>query len=179
MTMQRTIKLYKLPDQPKTKGFRRIQPKDMEETHKILDEYLKKFSLCPVFSKEEFLHWFTPIEGIIECFVVEGENGAITDMVSYYSLPSSVMHHPVHKTVHAAYSFYNVSTKTPWLDLMNDALISAKSIQMDVFNALDLMENKKFLSPLKFGTGDGNLQFYLYNWKCPSMKPEDVALILM
>ncbi|KAB7496347.1 hypothetical protein Anas_08459 [Armadillidium nasatum] len=41
----------------------------------------------------------------------------------------------------------------------------------DVFNALDLMENEQFLSELKFGQGDGNLQYYLYNWRCPSMTP--------
>jgi glycylpeptide N-tetradecanoyltransferase len=41
----------------------------------------------------------------------------------------------------------------------------------DVFNALDLMENKEFLETLKFGIGDGNLQYYLYNWRCPSIPP--------
>ena len=45
----------------------------------------------------------------------------------------------------------------------------------DVFNALDLMENKEFLEKLKFGIGDGNLQYYLYNWKCPFMEPEKVS----
>ncbi|KAB1265877.1 Glycylpeptide N-tetradecanoyltransferase 1 [Camelus dromedarius] len=48
----------------------------------------------------------------------------------------------------------------------------------DVFNALDLMENKTFLEKLKFGIGDGNLQYYLYNWKCPSMGAEKVGLVL-
>lgn len=47
----------------------------------------------------------------------------------------------------------------------------------DVFNALDLMENKEFLERLKFGIGDGNLQYYLYNWKCPFMEPEKVSYI--
>lgn len=37
------------------------------------------------------------------------------------------------------------------------------------------MENKVFLEKLKFGIGDGNLQYYLYNWKCPSMDPEKVS----
>ena len=41
--------------------------------------------------------------------------------------------------------------------------------------ALDLMENKTFLEKLKFGIGDGNLQYYLYNWKCPSMGAEKVC----
>lgn len=45
----------------------------------------------------------------------------------------------------------------------------------DVFNALDLMENKVILEKLKFGKGDGNLQYYLYNWKCPQMDPDKVS----
>ena len=48
----------------------------------------------------------------------------------------------------------------------------------DVFNALDLMENSKFLEELKFGQGDGNLQYYLYNWRCPKMSPEKVSVII-
>ena len=47
-----------------------------------------------------------------------------------------------------------------------------------MFNALDLMENKSFLEPLKFGIGDGNLQYYLYNWKCPSMEPKQVRQVV-
>lgn len=49
----------------------------------------------------------------------------------------------------------------------------------DVFNALDLMENKTFLEKLKFGIGDGNLQYYLYNWKCPSMGSEKVIFFCL
>lgn len=45
----------------------------------------------------------------------------------------------------------------------------------DVFNALDLMENKTFLEKLKFGIGDGNLQYYLYNWRCPGTESEKVS----
>lgn len=164
-------------------------------------QYLEKFDLAPVFSVEEFQHWFLPQTGIINSFVVENE-GKITDMVSYYTLPSSIMHHQTHKTLRAAYSFYNVSTVTPWLELMMDALISARDVSLlrvfatrklfkwralnvsclqlgfDVFNALDLMDNKEFLEPLKFGIGDGNLQYYLYNWRCPSMTPGKIGLVL-
>lgn len=45
---------------------------------------------------------------------------------------------------------------------------------MDVFNALDLMDNSQFLENLKFGIGDGNLQYYIYNWKCPPMPASKV-----
>lgn len=48
----------------------------------------------------------------------------------------------------------------------------------DVFNALDLMENKTFLEKLKFGIGDGNLQYYLYNWKCPIMGADKASPLI-
>ncbi len=38
------------------------------------------------------------------------------------------MNHPVHRSLKAAYSFYNVHTTTTLLDLMGDALILAKSV---------------------------------------------------
>ncbi|KAK7901931.1 hypothetical protein WMY93_018700 [Mugilogobius chulae] len=69
-------------------------------------------------------------------------DGKVTDFLSFYTLPSTIMNHPVHRSLKAAYSFYNVHTTTPLLDLMSDALILAKSKGFDVFNALDLMENK-------------------------------------
>ena len=54
-------------------------------------------------------------------------------------------------------------------------LFSSLQMGFDVFNALDLMNNKEFLEKLKFGIGDGNLQYYLYNWKCPYMEPHQVG----
>ena len=83
-------------------------------------------------------------ENIIEAYVVEdpATPGRMTDFVSFYTLPSTVMNHPNHSSIKAAYSFYNVSTATPWVDLMGDALVLAKRENFDVFNALDLMENR-------------------------------------
>lgn len=47
---------------------------------------------------------------------------------------------------------------------MNDALILAKKYKFDVFNALTLMDNNLFLEEQKFGAGDGQLHYYLYNY---------------
>jgi len=79
----------------------------------------------------------------------------------------------------AAYSYYNVVTSVEWSKIMYDALILAKKMDFDVFNALDVMENELFLKDLKFKIGDGHLQYYLYNWKCPEMKPPEIALVLL
>ncbi|ESO02891.1 hypothetical protein HELRODRAFT_100366 [Helobdella robusta] len=150
---------------------------DVVKAHLLLAKFLEKFDLAPTFTIEEFQHWFMPKADIVDSYVVAND-GEIVDFVSFYTLPSTVMHHPVHKSLKAAYSFYNVSTHTPLTNLMNDALIAAKNLDFDVFNALDLMDNKVFLDKLKFGAGDGNLQYYLYNWKCPEMPTEKVGLVL-
>uniref|UniRef100_A0A671SCF8 Glycylpeptide N-tetradecanoyltransferase n=2 Tax=Sinocyclocheilus anshuiensis TaxID=1608454 RepID=A0A671SCF8_9TELE len=178
MTMQRTMKLYRLPEAPKTSGLRPMTVKDVPAVHRLLKEYLSLFNLVPVMSPEEVQHWLLPQENIIDTYVVENSDGKLTDLLSFYTLPSTIMNHPVHHSLKAAYSFYNVHTTTTLLDLMGDALILAKAKGFDVFNALDLMENKTFLEKLKFGIGDGNLQYYLYNWKCPSMGSEKVGLVL-
>lgn len=179
MTMQRLLKLYRLPEETKVPGLRVFKATDVPQVCKLLNEFLQRYDLAPVYSVEEFTHWFLPREGIVESFVVDHpDKKTITDFISFYSLPSTVMGHPTHNKLNAAYSFYNVANATPWVDLMNDALILAKQRHYDVFNALDLMENSEFLEKLKFGIGDGNLQYYLYNWRCPSMPPNKIGLVL-
>lgn len=73
--------------------------------------------------------------------MVEGENKEITDLVSFYSLPSSVLKHETHKLLNVAYAYYNVPGKHSLQDLMRDALILAKNKGYDVFNALNIHEN--------------------------------------
>lgn len=175
--MPRTLRLFKLPDKPEIPGFRKLVIEDVPKAHKLLEEYLSKFDLTPIFSEEEFRHWFIPRPGIIDTYVVQNGD-EITDMASFYTLPSTVMHHPVHRSIKAAYSYYNVANKTKLVDLMRNALIAARNDGFDVFNALNLMENKAFLEELKFGIGDGNLQYYLYNWRCPKIPPEKIGLVL-
>lgn len=176
MTMQRMIKLYRLPESPKTPGLRPMEERHVKDAHRILNEYLKKFTFAPFFeTTEEFAHWMLPREGVIDTYVVEdSETHEVTDMISFYHLPSTVVKHRVYKKLNSAYSFYNVATKTPLRELMNDGLIVAKKQDCDVFNALDVMDNSSFLEDLKFGIGDGNLHYYLYNYKCPQLKPQQV-----
>lgn len=84
-------------------------------------------------------------------------------------------------TIAAANLLLAVPGPTPLNQLMQDALIVAHSQGYDVFNALDLMENQSFLKELKFGIGDGSLQYYLYNWRMTNapLQPTDVGLILL
>jgi len=180
MTMARTVKLLKLPSNTSTPGLRPMEKKDVPVARNLLTNYLKRFQLVQLYSEAEFAHWFLPRNGVVNSYVVEDPSShKITDMISFYTLPSTIIGNVQYKTLKAAYSFYNVSTHTPWEQLMTDALILAKELDFDVFNALDVMENENFLKDLKFGIGDGHLQYYLYNWGCPTMSPSQVGLVLL
>mmetsp|Transcript_7173 Transcript_7173/g.17840 ORF Transcript_7173/g.17840 Transcript_7173/m.17840 type:complete len:533 (+) Transcript_7173:171-1769(+) len=186
MTMARMQKRYKLPASTSLQTLRPMTPADVPAAHKLVMEYLQKFKLSVVFTEEEFAHWLMPREGVVSSFVnakkkegAEEEEEEITDFCSYYHLHSSVLGNPKHNTLHAAYSFYNVATTVDLTELMRDCLILAKNEGHDVFNALNLMENDRFLEDLKFGKGDGNLQYYVYNWLCPTMEHGDVGLVLL
>ncbi|TKC35731.1 hypothetical protein EI555_010221, partial [Monodon monoceros] len=168
MTMQRTMKFYQLPEIPKTAGPQPMGKKDIPIVHRLLTWYLKQFHHMPVRSQEEVEHWFYLQENITDTFVVESANGEVTDERSFYTLLSTIINHPTHKSLKAAYSFYNIHTQTPPLDLMSNALVLTNMKGFDMFNAVDLMENKTFLKKLKFSIGDSNLQYYLNNWKCPA-----------
>jgi len=179
MTVPRTIKLYELPDNIATPGLRPITQADCPSACALLNDYLKKFNLHMHFQLPDFEHWFMPVKGVIQTHVVTNTEGKVTDMVSFYSLPSSILNNPKHQTLFAAYSWYNVATTHKLSDLMNDALILAKKDGFDVFNCLEIQDNGTFLKDLKFGPGDGKLQYYLYNWLTPSMEPSKVGLVLL
>ncbi|KAG8791200.1 glycylpeptide N-tetradecanoyltransferase [Serendipita sp. 399] len=83
---------------------------------------------------------------------------------------------PKYDVLDAAYLFYyatDVAFKTEnelplkkrLEELVTDAMVIAAQAKFDVFNALTLMDNPLFLADLKFGSGDGLLNYYLYNWR--------------
>lgn len=56
----------------------------------------------------------------------------ITDLISFYTLPSTIIGNPNYKTLKAAYSYYNVATSVPLVQLMKDALVFAKKVCVSV-----------------------------------------------
>ncbi|KAK4158714.1 acyl-CoA N-acyltransferase [Cladorrhinum sp. PSN259] len=173
---------YKLPDVTSTKGLREMEPKDIDAVKELNDQYSKRFDLTPVWNKEEYEHWLlhkdsNGSERVIWTYVVENSEGKITDFFSFYCLESSAIKSTKHKSVRAAYLFYYASDialkdpsnrldlKTRLNALMADGLILAKKEKFDVFNALSLMDNSLFLEQQKYGPGDGQLHYYLFNYK--------------
>ena len=130
------------------------------------------------FTVEDIRHILLPRPEVVQCYVLETK-GVITDVCSFYHLPSTIIGNAKHKKLNAVYSYYNVAKTMELEALMRDALIIARNHGADVFNALDVQGNRPIFDPLKFGMGDGNLQYYVYNWKAPEIQSEDIGLVLL
>ncbi|CAD7947654.1 unnamed protein product [Amoebophrya sp. A25] len=179
MTMSRTVKLYQLPATAQTPGFRIMEERDIPQVTDLLNNFLQKYLLRPIMSKDEVRHWVLPRKDVIYAMVREEKPGKITDVFSFYRLPSKILGNEKYNLLSAAYSYLNVAQTVLWKDLMYEALIHARDNDFDVFNALDVMENEEFLKDLKFGMGDGYLQYYVFNYRMPKLPASSVGLVLL
>lgn len=175
----RMVKLYKLPEETKTPGLREFKPKDVHQVTKLLMDYLSTHKVYTKFTEEDVKHWFLPRKEVVYTYVVENDK-KITDLISFYCLPSSILKHEKYKKLKAAYAFYNIAQSVSYTQLMEDALILASSEEFDVFNALNIMNNSEVFKDLKFSMGDGNLHYYFYNWTLSGpLAPKDVGITLL
>jgi len=188
------IRLFKVPVLTHLgSSLREMEEKDVPAVAALHTRYMQRFDMAPAMSLDEVRHQLLSGKGIGEkdkensrregqvvwTYVVEHpETHKITDFFSFYSLPSTVIKNPKHNVLEAAYLFYYATDvafqenaeedgrlKKRLQDLIGDALVIADQNKFDVFNALTLMDNVPILQDLKFGAGDGLLNFYLYNWR--------------
>ncbi|XP_029954300.1 glycylpeptide N-tetradecanoyltransferase 2-like [Salarias fasciatus] len=178
MTLQRALKFNRLPQMTKTQGLRQMTRDDAPGIRSLLQESLGQFHLRPLLSQQDVEHWLLPRENVIDTYVVEGDSGALTGVVSFYGVSSTVLNHPIHTALRAAHLLYVASTATDQVDLVEDALVLAKAKGFDLFCALDAMNNTGFLEKLKFNVSHTEVHYYLYNWMCPRMTPDKVGLII-
>lgn len=175
-----------LSGEPKTKGWRKMEEKDIDAVWQLYESWRDRYDISQIMSKDDVRHWIyggKQQDGkVIHTFVVEDlETKEITDFISYYILPFTVLQNPKHKEIGIAYLYYYASNagigesnkddqaqellKKRLKSLVNDAMIEAKSIGIDVFNALSSQDNTLFLDDLKFGAGDGFLNYYVFNYR--------------
>ncbi|KAM5355208.1 hypothetical protein ACJ41O_001854 [Fusarium nematophilum] len=179
---QYQIRKYALPESTSTKGLRVMEEKDLDAVMDLYKRYTARFDMTPEFTREEAYHWFVPKvepsgEQVVWTYVVVDNDHKITDFFSFFSIESSAIGNTKHSVIKVAYMFYygtDVALQEPsdksalkkrLNELAHDALILAKRYKFDVFNALTLMDNALFLEQQKFGAGDGQLHYYLFNYR--------------
>ena len=179
MNMTRAKQFYNLSSELPISGFRPMEEKDVDDVYVLLDNLEKKYKVHGYYSKEEVAHWFLPRKNVIYSYVKTNDEDKVTDFISFYNLPSTILKNEKYKKLMAAYSFFNINTSCSFKDLMKCALILAKNAGFDVYNALDIMENETVFKDLLFGQGDGKLKYYFWNFVCPEIEPKDLAIVLM
>lgn len=126
---------YRLPKETRTKGLREMEQKDITAVGKLLRRFVRKYDMAPRFTDREVAHLFLSGRGedkdekdrVVWAYVVEvslcakrlcscrlanfcdcaqNDEGKITDMFSFYSLPSTILDNSKHETLNAAYLFY-------------------------------------------------------------------------
>lgn len=74
--------------------------RDVKEVTDLLNNHLKQnYKVHIEFNEEEVAHWLLPREHVIYSYVVQGEKGEITDLLSFYELNSHILSHPVYKKI--------------------------------------------------------------------------------
>ncbi|KAL0219059.1 hypothetical protein P9112_004712 [Eukaryota sp. TZLM1-RC] len=170
-------KLYGTVVVPKGIRMRPMTEDDVDIVSDLLNQQLSKYEVAPVFSKEEVRHFFVPRKSIVDSFVFLTENGEVSDFMSYYHLPSRVLQGN-QGTLNAAYLFYYACNSIPLKDMVNSVINYAKVNNIDVVNCLTIMDNDLFIKDCKFGPGDGNLNFYLFNWNLNPIESKKVGIVL-
>lgn len=177
------VNMYKMGGDV-TMNLMRMTESDVEGVHKLLSEHLKTLKLHPILSVDEVRHSLLPreeLKDVIDTFVAKDNDGNITDMCSYYMLPSKITKQDVkggHTKLNIAYSYYNVATSKSVTELVRNLLLKIKDEEFDVFNMLNVMDNCEAIDKLRFLRGNGYLYYYMYNWRCEFINSTDNGLVL-
>ncbi|GAA6004791.1 hypothetical protein JCM10207_001015 [Rhodosporidiobolus poonsookiae] len=126
-TVARMSMHYKVPTETALPGLREIEKRDLKQASGLLRAYLARYDMAPLMSNKEVEHALFAGRGkdvdgkregqVVWTYVVEDPaTHRITDLFSFYSLPSTAVKHstPTSKVnVNAAYLFYYATTAAP------------------------------------------------------------------
>lgn len=161
-----------------------MEEKDVKAVTIALNAHLfANYKVHISYTEEEVRHYLLPQKDVVFSYLIIDESGYVTDFTSFYSLPSSILNHPEHSKLFAAYGFYsftkNVTDYARFSELIKNALSFAKKENFDVYNVTEVMQHKHCIHENLFKAGDGNLAHYFYNWRINTVKPDEIGIILV
>ena len=171
-------KILKLPKK-NSNNFKRMELQHLDVVYDLFNKYMDKYNYHPIYTKDEFKHIFLDNQFVFS-YVFENEGGDVIDFASYYTMPTRVLvKNEKHKFINKGYLFYYTCNNMTAYRIINELLIAGSLNKIDVFDAINIMENESILKELKFEEGTGMLHYYFYNWKTKPLKNIQVGTILM
>ena len=183
------MKIHGMMDMALIGSPRQMESRDIQVVYELFKTYTEKYSLHFKLSQNDIAHHLLPRNKTVYTIVFESEQDGkptVTDFISFYSQPYQVLkqHGHSHSSVNSAYLYYYAATKNSLTEMVKYAMHFAKEladIKFDLFNCLNIMEYSTFVDALKFGMGDGTLNYYMYNYQVKTgfMQPNGVAAIIV
>ena len=179
ITLDAVKKTSKLPDEPTVDGFKKMEESHVDQAFDLFNQYMKKYNFHPIFSKDQFKTEFYNNK-FITTYIIENKKGEVLDLVSYYTLPSLVLNkNEKYKTIKRGYLYYYTCVNTTPYKLLQNILIIGKKFGVDVFTALDNMENMYVLKELGFDESPTTYHEYMFNLKIPALQNFQVAKVFL
>ncbi|CAA7044259.1 unnamed protein product [Microthlaspi erraticum] len=155
--------------------FREMKPDDVPSVTHLLNGYLSRFRVRPVFDEDTVSHWFLPRQGIVSSFVrASGEK--LTDFGSFYW--QRVNQRVDKKLLNIKYGcmFYYASVETVE-NVIRYLVKVARESNLDAFSIVRAMElEESFLTKLHFEKGDS---FHYHLPSCVTgVDPLDIGLLI-
>lgn len=165
-------KFYSLPK--KSFDMRRLEEEDCNSLATLLNNYNAVAAQITIDFDEKLCQTMFRRCDDVHSFVL-GDLEQVTDFVSFYKLP--LKNKLTGAVLEACNLWYYACTTVSLERLIEVTLIVAKEMGYDVFNALDIFQNKSFISNLKFIQGSGTLNYYSYYPMSDEINSENVYLI--
>lgn len=160
------------------KKFQGIKPVNLNSKHiyQYARFFYSKFKVYKFFDTKNFFYWFKYIPGVTYKFnsTMSRRDEAI---LLIYSLPNRILKQGKLKFLFPVYMF-QIYCKNLKKGFLRKILSFSYQMGFDLFNILEGILDKKFLSDLNFTKGTGKLQFHIFNWKYKEIKPKENGLVL-
>jgi len=164
-------KIY-LPLVPK--GLKELDEKNIDIAYNLLSEYVKKYKLYPIMSKNFFTKTFYK-NNFVKCYLCYIGN-EIKDIISYYTLPFKNIKSG--QKIKAVTLYYYTNHSNNLYCWIKNLMIIARNQGNHLFNALDIMENKDIFDDLKFEEGTGILHYLIYKHQVKEIEAGQIGKIL-
>ena len=156
-------------------GLQILNINDCIQCCKLLNRHLLNYKISRCFTIEQFINHFMDNK-IIKCYIVKKDE-LITDFISWYIMDTLII--DSNNKLKKGFMYYYFNNATDLKLLVQYAINMMYYDQIDVVDCLNIMNYSDIFEELEFVQGNGFINYYMYNWKCSTIKSTDLAYFMV
>lgn len=154
---------------------------DIDEVYTLLNKFMKKYKVYQVFSKKEILHLFVN-DIMYTNVIVDNMSKRIIGMYSIYSIKSRILFENKHSHIDFSYLHYYCYDKNYITvnDIIKESRLLAVETGHDILSMLNIMDYQSINNErlIDYHT-DTVLYYYMYNYVCNDINPDELGVLLV